>query len=73
MRQTSMANFHRLLMTPPGPIEGLDQVKMQSEQLVSVWTINRHSSVSDPASALPTKQTFGATLAMSLSRSLRLT
>jgi hypothetical protein len=50
-----VTNLDRLLMTSPMPIEGLDQVKLQSEELAGVWTVGANVVLGHAVLALPQK------------------
>jgi hypothetical protein len=50
-----VTDLDRLLMAPPMTIEGLDQVKLQSEELAGVWTVGANVLLGHAVLALPQK------------------
>jgi hypothetical protein len=48
-----VTNLHSLLMAPPMPIEGLDQNKMQLQELVSVGAVSTDVILRHVVLALP--------------------
>jgi hypothetical protein len=50
-----VTNLDRLPMASPVPVEGLDQVKLQSKELAGVWTVGANLLLGHAVLALPQK------------------
>ena len=54
-RRLDVTNLDRLPMASPVPVEGLDQVKLQSKELAGVWTVGANVLLGHAVLALPQK------------------
>jgi hypothetical protein len=50
-----VTNLDRLPMAPSVPVEGLDQIKLQSDELAGVWTVGANVLLGHAVLALPQK------------------